>query len=758
MAKLTRVTPRLVKWRPSSPSSIERYLDDKLEQCISVKDFGAKGDGVTDDTLALNSAIQYTVDNNLTLLWESGKYLFSELQAMSSQPIKRSTEWVALGSVELISTKVSPNATDYDADYAIRIRGVFITTVALSADASRNAGVVTLSDTSSIEVGDLIGLQSTRMIQTDNRGQAREGQICKVATVNQAANRVGLVNTLRYFAPAASYQGGTVVSSVSASEFTTAGLTLTRDNATVRLRFTSGANNGQDRYVTGYSGNTLYLKGDQSGFPFVPSPGDTFLLEWITNVTIIKPLKFKMIGDFTISRALTTNANAGDVGFRGLDLIFTDSALIENVTVEGFSETGIRLRGSFEPSLYNATVRDSNRGYNTFDGTGYGISVSQCFGALVSNAKTYRCRKGIDLIGTQMISWETVVTSCTSSGGGVDYTGTAFWPNGPTENSGMGSHGSGYDSLYSDNLVVDCHLPYAFRGLRETLVDSRVHGNVGRCCARLTYGGALTIDGLTYDDTFTEIGHSISDSYGKDPNPGLRALGLLEVFCGASNGYIRTYPVTIKNCIAKKVTLSCVIASGAGDTLTLENLVIGNNVVYVSSEDTDTNEFSFIRVEGLKVLKNISDLGGNRYYLDGGTELQFSMYDLRTALTIPDNSFVRLSDNSFFATIADDGFIRIPISTKSKTAIVSIIDHEAQRAYRAHSMQLEVGQATDRSPLQASNKVSVDVTNTPLTGTTGTDGRFTVSFLPTGGAGFLYLENRMGAVMRPCIFINTVPF
>ena len=725
---------------------------------VCTKWFGAKGDGISDDTAALNAAAQYAVDHDKTLVFEEGTYLFNAIQVRSSTIRKASTEWIALGDVKLVSTKAAPDTTSYDADYAIRIIGTYHSTVSLVADAVRNAGLITLSDVTGIEEGDLLSIQTTRLIQTDHRGQAREGQICKVSSVNPDSNTVGLHNTLRIFCAANRNQSGTVTSAVSGAEFTTTGLTLTRRNSNVRIRFTSGANAGQIRYVTGFSGSTLYIGGRQSAFPFTPASGDAFTLEWVTDVGVIKPIKFNMRGNFNISRVFHTNAVAGDYGFRGLDIIFSDNAHIDGVTVERFSETCIRLRGSYQPSLLNATVKDANRSYNDWDGTGYGVSVNQCFGALVDNAHTYRCRRGIDVAGTQAISWETRVTNCTASGGGVAYTNEAFWPTGPAENSGMGSHGASYGTLYSNNTVVDCHLPYAVRGLRERFTNCHVYGYVADRCLYLRYGGALVVDGLTYDDSFTEIGIPGTLSYNEDSRPTKRAFSMVEISCATDDGYLRTYPVTIKNCIGKKVRLCMLRVTGAGDTLTAENIYLGNNIVYVSSEDIEgSNEFSFVRTEGLKVIKNFFDLGGNRYLLDGGTFTNWNVYDLRTSMVIPDNSYIRLAENKYACTIADNSVITIPFNTKTKMALISIFDHERDRNYRAVNILAGMGVATDFSPLQASNKIGVELSASVLTGTTGNLNKVTITFMPSGGSGKIYIENRMGMVLRPIIVIESVP-
>jgi len=55
--------------------AVNRPINQKLEETISVKDFGAIGDGTIDDSIAFQNAINYIGANNKTLYIPAGEYL-----------------------------------------------------------------------------------------------------------------------------------------------------------------------------------------------------------------------------------------------------------------------------------------------------------------------------------------------------------------------------------------------------------------------------------------------------------------------------------------------------------------------------------------------------------------------------------------------------------------------------------------------------------------------------------------------------------
>lgn len=56
---LTKIDSRMVEFTPAGTGAVVQEVQTKLRESVSVKDFGAVGDGVTDDTAAIQSAIDH---------------------------------------------------------------------------------------------------------------------------------------------------------------------------------------------------------------------------------------------------------------------------------------------------------------------------------------------------------------------------------------------------------------------------------------------------------------------------------------------------------------------------------------------------------------------------------------------------------------------------------------------------------------------------------------------------------------------------
>jgi len=65
----------LVSFRATDSSTIVRTVESKLREGVSVKDFGAVGNGVADDTSAVQAAVTHCITTGDQLYWPDGTYL-----------------------------------------------------------------------------------------------------------------------------------------------------------------------------------------------------------------------------------------------------------------------------------------------------------------------------------------------------------------------------------------------------------------------------------------------------------------------------------------------------------------------------------------------------------------------------------------------------------------------------------------------------------------------------------------------------------
>jgi hypothetical protein len=118
----------LVGYTQGGASAVSRTIQNKLQESVSVKDFGAKGDGTTDDTTAFQNAINYCIANGKALYvpGSSLPYLFNGVLNISyATPVTSSLKMY--GDSDNVST--SPGHTSVlkfgssSASYQINILG-----------------------------------------------------------------------------------------------------------------------------------------------------------------------------------------------------------------------------------------------------------------------------------------------------------------------------------------------------------------------------------------------------------------------------------------------------------------------------------------------------------------------------------------------------------------------------------------------------------------------------------------------------------
>jgi len=161
----------LVTYTPAGTGAVTTNVQDKLRQYVSVKDFGAVGDGSTNDTTAFQTAINSVVTTGQMLYVPAGTY-------------KITSPLVANGSLKMSGDGVTSvlNCTALSAGtYALAIQGSESTTnTTMTAYTSVNDATISVASTTGFAVGDLVSLKSTQAFsQIDTNYKLGELQYIK---------------------------------------------------------------------------------------------------------------------------------------------------------------------------------------------------------------------------------------------------------------------------------------------------------------------------------------------------------------------------------------------------------------------------------------------------------------------------------------------------------------------------------------------------------------------------------------------------
>jgi Pectate lyase superfamily protein len=167
-----------IGYTPAGTGAVATTVQAKLRETVSVKDFGAVGDGVTDDTAAIVAALA-AVSAGDTIYFPDGEYLTT-----ASIVVDKSVNFVGSGQARIVS----------DASKILDITPASaVLTTTLNGATSAGARTITLASVAGISAGQILVLEdSATLWPYDPRAGCFYGEVNIIASVNSGTSQVTL--------------------------------------------------------------------------------------------------------------------------------------------------------------------------------------------------------------------------------------------------------------------------------------------------------------------------------------------------------------------------------------------------------------------------------------------------------------------------------------------------------------------------------------------------------------------------------------
>lgn len=168
---MRKINPNMVNGLPDVMGIVDEYKTkfDNLD-IVNVKDFGAVGDGITDDT----QAIQAAIDNGGRIYFPSGIYYVTEqLLITKSTNIIMNNE-----AVINFDTQLATNPTCF------MFQGSFDTSINLSSDVNKGDSTITVTDSTTLNIGDWVYLESDEVVSSHARSYDTKREFLQIKEIN----------------------------------------------------------------------------------------------------------------------------------------------------------------------------------------------------------------------------------------------------------------------------------------------------------------------------------------------------------------------------------------------------------------------------------------------------------------------------------------------------------------------------------------------------------------------------------------------
>lgn len=450
-----------------------RTLGERFADIVNVRDFGAKGDGVTDDTEAIQAAFDFAVSKpECTVVFPAGTYACDgQVEVIGTGVLD-----VRASGAEIYSRKTTYNTTQ-ETEFALRFSGVEKTSSAVTYEGELNVDGMVIDNIwtgITIEEGDLIKFTSTQLIDTEPRtGGWHESFLARVSYID-SENKIHLSDPIPVHIYPRFYANVSVDSVISSTQIklnVSAFEDTSRDFMRAQL-----LKDGKSYWIIEWdeSSRIATLGSATSDL----SIGDTLVFSHFTGTRVYKPIKVGVHG-LKLYRDLVTNATAGDHSFIGMSIAYANESSVIKCEVSNFPNQGLNLQYCYRPVVRGGRFSNANRIYNGNDGTGNGILVFGCSYAIINQNFLKGNRSGCTTSGQDCRSVGCVFTNNVVMGmDKPNYVGEVITPTADIDNNasgmcyGMGGHGNALRCVYKGNVIFDA--AYGFKVRDE---DSVYEGN-----------------------------------------------------------------------------------------------------------------------------------------------------------------------------------------------------------------------------------------------------------------------------------------
>lgn len=211
-----------------------RHVANYPNEMVSVKKFGAIGDGTTDDTAALQNAINAAGSG--TLFFESGK------RYKITSPLILSTSGIKIeGNNSTLDGSAQPASTTLTDKFALKVQGSIGNAVSITADVVVGASKLSVSSTTGLTAGDIILVYSAEKWPDGATGSTSfKGALHKIRSVDSGTALTLMDGTFFSYATAsgANIKRITPVSDVTINSLKVIMGGLNKAHSGIRLQYT----------------------------------------------------------------------------------------------------------------------------------------------------------------------------------------------------------------------------------------------------------------------------------------------------------------------------------------------------------------------------------------------------------------------------------------------------------------------------------------------------------------------------------------